>query len=368
MQEQRLVQSFMDMVKIDSLSLKEKKFAEFVIKELEDLGFSVEIDDAGLEWGGEIGNVYGFLKGVPHKKSVCFCAHLDTVTPGENIKPVHKEGKITSDGTTILASDDKSGIAAIIEAVKSTIENDVTHGDIEVLFTIGEEKALNGSKSLDICMIKSEMIYVLDSDGEVGGVVTHGPTQTVLEFVVHGKAAHSGVEPEKGISAIQVASKAIAQMNLLRVDKETTANVGYINGGGPNHIVCDKVVFTAEVRSLKQEKMDAQVKHMEDITKAAADKYITTCEITKSVNYPPFSISENAVILEVAKQAIHNLKLPLVIKGTGAGSDCNIFNGKGVDTVILATGITNPHSTEEYILVKDLCNAARLVEEIIEVV
>ncbi|WP_432665619.1 M20/M25/M40 family metallo-hydrolase [Wukongibacter baidiensis] len=368
MQKERLIQSFMDMVQIDSLPLNEKEFAEYVIKLIEELGFEITVDDAGKKCGGNVGNVYGFLKGVDSKKSVCFCAHLDTVTPGEGIKPIRKDGKIFTDGTTILAGDDKSGISAIIEGIRTILEDDTPHGDIEVLFTIGEEKALLGSKNIDINMIKSEMIYVLDSDGSVGGIIAYGPTQTVAEYTVFGKAAHAGVEPERGISAIQVAAEAISNMKLLRIDEETTANVGYINAGGPNHIVCDKAVFTSEVRSLKEEKMKAQVKHMCDCVAEAAAKYNTTCEIKTSINYPAFHLDEDSTILKVASEAVKNLDVPLVIKGTGAGSDCNIFNGMGVDTVILACGITNPHSTEESILEEELCKAAKLVEEIIKVV
>lgn len=366
MNQKRLVNSFMKMVQIDSLSLKEKKFAMFIAEKLKHLDFEVFFDGAGEKCGGEIGNLYAFKKGDSTKKSVCFCAHLDTVTPGEGIKPILRDDRITSDGTTILASDDKSGIAAILEAIYCIKENDIVHGDLEVLLTIGEERALDGSKNIDIEIIKSKMIYVLDSDGPVGGIINHGPVQTVLEFTVHGKAVHSGVEPEKGISAIQIAAEAISNMNLLRINPGLTANVGYLNAGGPNHIVCDKAFYTAEVRSLKQDDMDQQVAHMINCTEEAASKFGGTCDIKTRVNYPLFNVPESSEIVQLVKSAMDNLKIPMVIKGTGAGSDCNIFNGMGVDTIILATGITNPHALDEYILIEDLCNSALLVEEIVK--
>lgn len=367
MQKERLVSSFLEMVQIDSLSLQEKKFAEHVCQQLDELGLQIKIDDAGEKCGGDTGNVYGFLKGASGKTPVCFCGHLDTVTPGEGIVPIRNNGKIFTDGSTILAGDDKSGIAAIIEGIRSIQEDSYEHGDIEVLFTIGEENALLGSKNIDIDMIQSEMIFVLDSDGPVGGVVAYGPTQTVTEYTVHGKAAHAGVEPEKGISAIQVAAAAITNMKLLRIDAETTANIGYIKAGGPNHIVCDKAVFTSEVRSLKEKKMNAQVQHMIDCVATATAAYQTSYEAKNSINYPPFHLDEGTRILQIASKAVSNLELPLEIRGTGAGSDCNIFNGMGVDTIMLACGITQPHSTEESILESELCKAAKLVEEIIKV-
>lgn len=364
--EERLVKSFMDMVQIDSLSTKEKKFAEYVMDILKDMGFTVTVDQVNENFHGEIGNVFARLPGNPEKEPLCFCAHLDTVVPGLGIKPSLKDGLITSDGTTILAGDDKSGVSSILEAVRSTLENNVDHGDIELLFTVAEERALDGSKGLDVTPIQANMLYVLDSDGTVGGIINVGPTQMKMEFSIFGRACHAGVEPEKGISAIQVAAAAISQMTLLRIDHETTSNIGVIAGGEGNHIVCDKVTFTAEVRSLKEAKMQAQVQHMKDcVAKAAAD-FGTTYEIKEMINYPSFHVTEEQKIMQIAMGAMKKIGVPIQVKGTGAGSDCNIINGKGIDAIILATGITNPHSKEECITVEDLCNSARLVEEMIK--
>ena len=169
------------------------------------------------------------------------------------VKPVVKNGYIYSDGTTILGSDDKAGLAAIIEGIQILQENKLPHGDVQLILTVGEEAGLIGAKALDPKWIKAEFGYALDSNGSVGNIIVAAPTQAKIKARIHGKAAHAGVNPEDGISAIQVASQAVAKMKLGRIDSETTANIGSFSGQEPD-IVCDQVTILAEARSLAQKK------------------------------------------------------------------------------------------------------------------
>lgn len=365
MNRERITNDFIKMVNISSLSLREKNFATIIVMRLERLGFDVTVDDAGEAYGGDFGNIYGILRGDSSKKPVLFCAHLDTVSPGENIQPIIKENMVCTDGSTILGADDKCGIAAILEAVESIVENGSPHGDIEVLFTIGEEIGMLGSKHFDTSMIKSKMAFVMDSSGKVGEVIVKAPTQCTMNITINGKSAHAGVAPEKGISAIQVAAEAICNMKLLRIDSETTANIGTICGGKVTNIVCDKVVLKAESRSLKEDKLFTQVNHMEECIKQACLKYNANYTFDKTIEYPPFEISPDSEIIRLLQAAMDRIGLNIKLRPSGGGFDANILNGKGIQAVVLACGMFNAHTSEEYLILDDLYKAAELVREII---
>ena len=365
MNRDRLVNEFMDMVRITSLSLKEDAFATVLCGKLEELGFEVTRDDAGLKSSGNTGNVIAKLKGNVAAPTVMFCAHMDTVVPGENIKPEIRDGVIYSDGTTILGADDKAGIAAILEAMRSLKESKAAHGDIEVVFTIAEEGGLLGSKYLDYSKIDSKLGFILDSGGDVGTVIVKGPSQMKIKANVKGIAAHAGVAPEKGVNAIQVAARAIDKMKLLRVDEETTANVGMIKGGTATNIVCDNVEVTFEARSLRMEKLDAQTNHMVDCIKEACSEYKVECEVETSLNYPSFIIEPSSNIAQITAKACKRIGLEADFKSTGGGSDTNIFNGQGIEAVTLAIGMNSVHTTSENISVESLEKTAALVLSIV---
>ena len=273
MDKDRIVSKFIEYVKIPSPSYKEGDFAKVLKRDMEELGFEVIVDKAGEKAGSNTGNLIGYLKGNKDVEPIMFCAHMDTVTPCENIEPIIEDGIIKSKGNTILSADDKAGIIGILEGIRYIKENNIPHGDIEVVFTICEEVGLYGSKYLDYSKIKSKMAFVLDASGEIGGVNVQGPAQTQIHAKFHGKAAHAGLSPEKGINAIQVASKAINNMNLLRIDEETTANVGIIRGGTATNIVADYAEMELEARSLKEEKLEKQVDHMIKAMEKAAEEF-----------------------------------------------------------------------------------------------
>lgn len=368
MNKERIISKFFDYVKIESPSYKEGNFAKVLQEEMESIGFQVRVDNAGEQASSDTGNLIGYLKGNKDVEPIMFCAHMDTVTPYENIEPIIEDGIIKSAGNTILSADDKAGIVAIMEGIKYIKENNIAHGDIEVVFTICEEVGLYGSKYLDTSKLKSKMAFILDSSGDVGGVIVKGPAQSQIKAEFHGKAAHAGLSPEKGISAIQVASRAIDKMKLLRIDEETTANVGTIRGGTATNIVADYVSVEFECRSLDQNKLEKQVKHMVETIENAAEDYGSKVVIDVEESYTPFSVSKDAPILKICENAMAKLNIPYNPKSTGGGSDTNILSGKGLSAVTLGIGLFNAHSVDEYIAVDDLIKLTELVVSIAETI
>lgn len=367
-QQERIVKAFMEYVQIDSPTKHEGAFAAFITQELIALGFEVRVDRAGEKMGSDTGNVIGLLKGSKPVETVLFSCHMDTVSPGIGIRPILEEGVIYSDGSTILGGDNKAGIAAFVEAMHVIKEQNVSHGDIEVVFSIFEEGGLFGAKHLNFSELNARIGFVLDSGGHPGQIIIRGPAQDKITVKIFGKAAHAGVSPEDGISAIQVAAAAITQMKLLRVDSETTANIGSIEGGIATNIVCPEVMVTAESRSLDKTKLEVQTQHMVSCFERSAAAFGTTVEILTERIYNPFRIQEDDPIVALVKDACTKIGLKPFTASTGGGSDTNVFNGQGIKAINLGIGAQKGHTLEEHISVEDLVNTAKLVIEIVQAV
>lgn len=363
--EQRLVAEFMELVRIDSLSRKERMMADAVKGKLSALGLEVTEDGAASIIDGQAGNVIARLPGsIPGAAPILFNAHLDRVVPGESVKPVLQDGIIRSDGTTVLGADDAAGVAAILEALKVLHEKDIPHPEIEVVFTVAEEIGLLGAKALNYGQLRSRSGCVLDSGGPVGTFVTQGPTQFSFKATFKGKAAHAGANPEEGVSAIQAAAIAIAGMRLGRIDNETTANIGIINGGKATNIIPDEVTIRGEARSLTETKLQEQVADMKSRVEEAAAQLGAEVEVVMERAYPTFHASPESPVVGRAIRAARNLGLEPKLSSTGGGSDANIFGGAGIEVVNLAIGLEKVHTTEEFVRVEHLVQAARLVLEL----
>lgn len=364
--EKRLVDAFMEYVSISSPTKLEGRFAAYISKILESLGLVVFIDDAGEKVGSDTGNVIAKLKGNAEGETLLFSCHMDTVSPGIDIKPHIKDGVIYSDGTTVLGGDNKAGIAAIIEALTLIKEHNLAHADIEVAFSIFEEGGLHGAKNLNFEQFNAKSVFVLDSGGDPGQIIVKGPAQDKLEFKVIGRPAHAGVAPEEGISAIQVASAAISKMNLLRIDAETTANIGRIEGGSVTNIVASETIVFAEARSLDNHKLKAQSDHMVACFEDAAKAFGATVETKVSRMYSAFTIDEDAEIVNMAKAACTRIGLNPYTASSGGGSDTNVFNANGLMAINLGIGEKKPHTLEEHLHIKDLVATSSLVLELIK--
>lgn len=365
---ERLINEFLELVQIDSPSSKEGAVAKVLAKKLESIGCEVLIDDAGVKTGGETGNIIATLKGNRPGRKLLFSSHMDTVSPGIGVKPIIDEGNgiIKSDGTTVLGSDDKAGISAILEGLRSIKENNIDHADIQVVFSIWEEGGLNGAKNLDYSKIDADLAFVLDSGGSPGEIIVQAPAQDAIKVKIIGRPAHAGLQPENGISAIMVAAKAIENMNLLRIDKETTANIGIVKGGIATNIVMPELEILAEARSLSEEKLNNQTNHMVEIFKKAAKDFGAEIDIEVKRAYAPFTVEENDEIVLLAKKALSNMGIEGKIGSTGGGSDTNILNKNGIKAVNLGIGMKKAHTLEEYIAIKDLLNSAAMVSELIK--
>src|SRR5256886_6734020 len=248
--QERIKNLLLELVQIDSRSRKERDVAERIKKYCEEMGAQVEIDHAGEKVGGNSGNVIARFAGtLADAQPIMMSAHMDTVVPGEGVKPIIEGDIIRSDGTTVLGGDDKSGCAVIIETIHCLQEQNIPHTPIEAVFSICEEVGLLGAKHVDVSKLKSKYGIVFDSD-DPGFLFTKGPSSNHMEFRVYGLEAHAGVAPEEGISAIKIAAEAISAMKLGRIDHETTVNIGVIEGGKATNIVTNFVVLRGEARSL----------------------------------------------------------------------------------------------------------------------
>lgn len=365
--QERLVEEFIELVKIDSETKFETEIAEVLKDKFTNLGVEVYEDGSKDMTGHGAGNLICTLKGnVEGADTIYFTSHMDTVVPGRGIQPSIKNGYITSDGTTILGADDKAGLAAMLESIRVIKENNIQHGDIQFVITVGEESGLVGAKELDRSRIKAKYGYALDSDGEVGDIVVAAPTQAKVFAVIKGKTAHAGLEPEKGISAITLAAKAISKMPLGRIDEETTANIGRFEGGKQTNIVVDHVEILAEARSLVPEKMEAQVAKMKEAFENTAAEYGGSAEVNVKVMYPGFNQRAGDQVVEVARQAAESIGRESKLLKSGGGSDANVIAGFGIPTVNLAVGYEGIHTTNERIAVADLVKVAELVTAIIK--
>ncbi len=365
--EQRLVDEFLELVQIDSETGNEEQIASVLKNKFEALGLEVIEDNSKPTTGHGAGNLICNWKGdLSSAETIYFTSHMDTVVPGKNIKPIIKDGWITSDGSTILGADDKAGLAAILETIRVINEQNISHGDIQFIITVGEESGLVGAKALDTSLLHASYGYALDSNGDVGDIIVAAPTQAKLYAIIKGKTAHAGVAPEKGISAITLAAKAIAKMPLGRIDEETTANIGRFEGGKQTNIVADHVEILAEARSLVPEKMEAQVAKMKQAFESTAKEFGGAAEVTVKVMYPGFKQQAGDKVVEVAKKAAQVIGKKSQLLQSGGGSDANVLSGHGIPTVNLAVGYEEIHTTNERIKVEDLVKVTELVTAIIQ--
>lgn len=367
--EKRLIESFMELVRMDSISREERNIADFLIEKLENLGLEVIVDQAGEKVGANSGNIIARLNGNTKVATpIMFAAHMDTVVPGKNINPLREGEKIISTGETILGADDKAGIAAILEALHLIRENNILYGDIEILFTICEEVGLCGAKNLDVSQLKAQIGFILDAGGQVGQIIISAPSQNSLDFTIRGKSAHAGVNPEEGINAIQVAGVALSRMKLGRIDEETTANIGIISGGKATNIIPDEVILKGEVRSRNEGKLEKYTKELRKITEDTAQEFKARAEVKINREYHCYNLSPEDLVVKIARKAAKDIGLQSLLRPSGGGSDANIFNKKGIPSVALAVGMEKVHTIEEYILIKELKNATEYILSIIKTV
>jgi len=325
--------------------------------ELRDLGFEPSEDDAGERIAGDTGNILARLPATDPEAvgtSIFLCAHLDTVPPTAEIEPVVEDGIVRNARPTILGADDKSAVASMLTAARRVLEEGRPHAGIELLFTPKEEVGLEGAKEVDLATLESPIGYVYDHAGPIGDVVLAAPSSISIDARFTGRAAHAGMHPEEGRSAIAAAAHAIADLRLGRLDEETTANVGVIAGGTARNIVPEHCTVVAEARSHDERKLADLVQEMTDSLTFAAS--VAECEVTIELDdkYRAYRFREDDLGVRLAFEALAACGFEPRGVHAGGGADGNVFTARGRPCVNLANGMTRIHSADEHIAVADL--------------
>jgi tripeptide aminopeptidase len=372
----RLKNLFLELVRIDSLSRREHDVALRLQREVESAGASCSFDHAGEKVRGNTGNLIAKVPGnVARVSPFLLAAHMDTVAPGEGVKPIVEDDLIRTDGTTVLGGDDKSGCAVICEVLHRLRESDIPHGPIEAVFTICEEIGLQGARNLDLGLIAAKEGLVYDSDAP-GHLVIRAPSAVSISFTVKAVEAHAGVAPERGLSAIKIAAAAIAVMRLGRIDEETTANLGVIQGGRAGNIVPGEVTVRGEARSRNAAKLQSQVDHMVAcFTDAVAGASVeidgnrVAATLNHSVHraYDGMNIRDDDPLVKKVVEAARRIGRSLEPQGTGGGCDANILNQRGITAANVGTGMHEIHTTREWLDVNDMAAAVELTLEVLRI-
>lgn len=371
---QRLAQTFKTLAAIDSISRHEGRITQEIMNLTASMASKTLIDRAGDSIGSDTGNLILKIKGNRNTAPLMLNAHMDTVEPGSGVCPEYKDGVFTSNGSTILGADDKSAIAIIIETLRIMQEQLLPHGPLEIVFTICEEIGLVGAKNLDFSLIDAKMGYALDT-ADTECIITRAPAANRFDIIMHGKDAHAGADPEKGINAISLAAKAIAKLELGRIDDETTCNIGVIESQGATNIVPNRVLVKGEARSHDEEKLDCLTRQIissfEDVvfeySRIHAGNSLPRIDVEVENEFPRTNIPEDHPVVSLAKRAALNLGRTIASKRTGGGSDANIFFSKGIITGVIGTGMTDIHTVRESIRLEDMLKTVSLLLEIINI-
>lgn len=365
--KQRLIESFIRMVETDSVSFQEGKMGELIKSEFAQRGIEVEEDNAAELLQGEVGNLLVRIPGNIDAEPLLFSAHMDTVQPGKNIKAIiSDDGFIRSKGDTILGSDDKAAIAAILEAYDIIRENRLDHPPLELLFTICEEQGLLGAKVFDYGKLQAKLGYTLDAGGSPGTIIVQSPCQNEIEYTVYGKAAHAGMNPEDGLNAIKLAAAAISAMPNGRIDNGTTCNFGIIEGGKARNIVADNCVIKGEVRSLEQKKLDELTEKLRNTFQTTVENRGGQAKVDIKFLYPAIKLDPDEPVICLAVKAAEKIGIIPNLVSTGGGSDASIINGNGIRCANLGIGMRDVHTINEHISITDLVDDVRLILAIIE--
>jgi tripeptide aminopeptidase len=362
----RMLAELMELARIPSPSRREGAMATAVMGKLRALGLRPRQDRAHKHFGGETGNIIARLPGSRRGQGALLLnAHLDTVPQAQPTPRI--AGKYVVSATDApFGADDKVGVVAILEALRCVSEDGLEHPPLEIIFTVAEEAGLLGARALERSQLRADLGYAFDSGGRVGRVVTRAPSHDVLTVLITGRAAHAGVAPEKGVNAIAIAARAVAGMRLGRIDEETTANIGVIEGGVATNVVPERVRIRGEARSHDQRKLDRQLKHMLRRFHDAACAAGASIEIEIEPQYRSFDLAPDSPAVQVARAAVTRIGRRIKLDTTGGGSDANIFNTHGLPTAIIGCAMDDPHSPSERMEVAELEPLARLAVALIQ--
>ena len=358
--QERLVKTLIDLIKIDSPSGEEDAMDREVSSRLEALGLKVSHDSYN--------NVIAKLAG--EGRPIMLSAHLDTVEPGRGIKPVVDGGVLRSDGSTILGGDCKAGVAIVLEALTAALEtgggNRARNRAIEVVFTRHEEGGLVGAHHLDFSMVSAKEGIVFDGEGPPNRIILSAPSQNVVTAQITGRAAHAGLEPEKGISALLIAADILGRLPLGRIDEETTANIGRLEGGLKRNIIPEQAFLDGEFRSRSNEKLADLERKFREVFDEVASRYPEAKIDLEIVNtYRAYHIEADSPAVAVIGRALAGMGLAPILESTGGGSDANVFIEKGITAIPVGIGVRDFHTTWETAVISEVLQGAQMCEGVI---
>lgn len=363
--QKRLVSQFIELTKIDSLSFSERKMADYLMQKGKELGLSLKEDDAAEKIGGNAGNLYAVIEGsMEGAKNLLFMAHMDTVVPGMGKKAlVHEDGRITSDGSTVLGADDAAAIAVILEAYQEIKEEELPHHSLSFLFPVAEEAYTVGMRAFDLELLPEiDRAYVPDCSDRQGAYSICEPTLLSFEITIHGRAAHAGFDPEKGIHSIAAASAAISRLRQGHVNDYTTLNIGMIEGGSAKNIVPEKCSVKGEIRCSIHEEALALYEKMLSLFQEEAERIGGRAEGRMEIHLTAYRVEEDEEGLLALKEALEAQGLELLPKESFGGSDNNVLRRKGIQGLCIANAMHEIHTTEEYSRIAELVQETEIIK------
>lgn len=359
--KERMIDNFLEMLQVYSPSKGEKEMCDWLEDYLTKRRIEFKSDNAGTGYGGNGRNIVAHIPGTQKGMPIGFGAHTDQIEPCKEVKAVIEGNIIRTDGTTTLGGDDKGGIAVILEAIEDLLESGAPHRDIYLVFTCSEEISMQGTKHMDLSILPCKDLVLADATGDTGVIAYKAPAMEAIQVTFHGKKAHAGIEPEKGINAICAASKVIANMHIGRINPYTTSNIGRIEGGGATNVVTDEVTFTAEIRSHSMEKLASELAYMEACCKEAAEAMGAEYTFEHELAYPTLSVELDCGLVEVTKEAMVKEGIEPDLQIIGGGSDANVLAGHGYRSVILGIGMRNVHTVDESIDTEEMWKATKVI-------
>ena len=362
---ERIVEDFLELVRLGAASRDERKIADYMTKHLEELGFDVYEDDTAKKVGGNTGNLFAHLAG-EGGRPLLLSAHMDRVDRGYDVRPVFEGEYICSDGTTILGADNVSGLAAILDGLRRVKEGGKRHSPIEVVLSVCEEKGILGARLMEKERLKAVMGYVFDSSAPFGVIETMRPYKAMMEIEVIGKSAHAGNAPERGVNAIVAAANMLAGIRDGRLDEETTSNIGVFHGGLEEPgTVCDKVSIRIEARSHNYEKLMAHLDYLEEYCRGNIAKTKASCRIGYELQHQNYAYTEQDPVVALVMSCLTEMGVTPVPQKVMGGCDGNIFAAHGIACVSVGLGNENSHSLQERVHVPSLIKAGELAERLI---
>lgn len=352
----RLVKTFLDLVQIDSPSGEEAAFAEEAARLLEELGAETLRDS--------FGNLIARLPG--EGEPLLLGTHMDTVEPGRGVKPLLQDGVIRTDGSTVLGGDPKSGVAAILEGLTVLREKGLAHPPLEVVLTRHEETGLEGARNLDYSLLKAKRGVEFDGEGQVANVTIAAPARLSVEVSFTGRGAHAGVEPEKGLSAIQMATRFVAGFAQGHIDEETTANIGMISGGSAVNAVPEHATIKGEIRSRNVQRMANLKRRMEELARSIQREFGGgKVDLTLREEFGAYSLNKAHPMVQEVAAALSTIGQTPNFIASGGATDANVFAEHGIEVVVVGLGGEDFHTVRESIRVDRLVEVAEFCEALL---